>query len=301
MDCQKIGDIIFKNRKQKNMTQKELANKLNISDRTVSKWERGLGCPDITLIIPLSKTLDISLYELLGGEDMDKQSKLKADKVLENTINSSANKLRRKNIIYTILLVISLLLIIANILFWGFYKFHYMFLYKPQNVKIDNLIEYKELLSSNSCVLTLENNECELKNGEYTHIVSIEHATNLPKWTIKDTNYGYNIDSVNNRMSVLIGEEDNKEHNINNFRFDKNYTKKSMIVISLVHFLFIEDLETIEFDFHDNVYLIEKEKINNILKNNDVEIEDLLINNNWSKHILKNLKNKQFINAFFAK
>ena len=53
-----------------NMTQSELAKKLHITDKAVSKWERGLSFPDISILIPLAETLNISLYDLLkGGND----------------------------------------------------------------------------------------------------------------------------------------------------------------------------------------------------------------------------------------
>ena len=69
MDAQKTGKIIGIKRKSMNMTQGELAKKLNITDKAVSKWERGLSFPDISLLIPLSEILNISLYDLLKGED----------------------------------------------------------------------------------------------------------------------------------------------------------------------------------------------------------------------------------------
>ena len=50
MDCSKVGKLIFELRKEKNMTQKELADAMNLSDRTISKWERGIGRPDISLL-----------------------------------------------------------------------------------------------------------------------------------------------------------------------------------------------------------------------------------------------------------
>ena len=69
MDAQKTGKIISIKRKSMNMTQRELAKKLHITDKAVSKWERGLSFPDISLLIPLSEILNISLYDLLKGED----------------------------------------------------------------------------------------------------------------------------------------------------------------------------------------------------------------------------------------
>lgn len=70
MDAGKTGRFISERRKSINLTQKELANKLNITDKAVSKWERGLSFPDISILIPLAEILNISLYDLLiGGND----------------------------------------------------------------------------------------------------------------------------------------------------------------------------------------------------------------------------------------
>lgn len=68
MDNVKIGKLIYKLRKEKNMTQLELAKQMNISDKTVSKWERGLGCPEVSLLPDLSKIFNVDLEKLLSGE-----------------------------------------------------------------------------------------------------------------------------------------------------------------------------------------------------------------------------------------
>ena len=60
----KIGNLIYTLRKEKQLTQLQLAERMNISDKTVSKWERGLGCPDISLLPDLSKILEVNLEEL---------------------------------------------------------------------------------------------------------------------------------------------------------------------------------------------------------------------------------------------
>ena len=67
MDAQKTGYFIAEKRKEKNMSQKELAEHLHITDKAISKWERGLSFPDITILIPLSEVLGVSLYDLLTG------------------------------------------------------------------------------------------------------------------------------------------------------------------------------------------------------------------------------------------
>ena len=71
MDAVKIGKFISEKRKRLNMTQSVLASKLHITDKAVSKWERGLSLPDISIIIPLSEILGVSLYDLLKGEDVN--------------------------------------------------------------------------------------------------------------------------------------------------------------------------------------------------------------------------------------
>lgn len=67
MNCDKIGSLILILRKEKNLTQKNLADLLNISDKTISKWERGLGCPDVSLLPSLSDILGTNIEKLLLG------------------------------------------------------------------------------------------------------------------------------------------------------------------------------------------------------------------------------------------
>ena len=71
MNNTQIGLFIKHLRKEKNLTQKELANKLNITDRAISKWERGLGCPEISLLEQLAITLDVTVLEILKGERLN--------------------------------------------------------------------------------------------------------------------------------------------------------------------------------------------------------------------------------------
>ena len=71
MDLIKIGKFIANCRKEKNITQEQLAEKLYITDRAVSKWERGLSLPDAAKMLDLCNILDISVNELLNGEKID--------------------------------------------------------------------------------------------------------------------------------------------------------------------------------------------------------------------------------------
>ena len=64
----KVGNIIKTLRLEKNYTQKQLADKMNISDKTISKWERGLGAPDLSLLSELSEILEVDIKKLLDGD-----------------------------------------------------------------------------------------------------------------------------------------------------------------------------------------------------------------------------------------
>jgi transcriptional regulator with XRE-family HTH domain len=68
MDCTKVGRLLLTLRTEKEMTQKEVADALNISDKTISKWERGLGCPDVSLLEDLSNLFGVKIENILTGD-----------------------------------------------------------------------------------------------------------------------------------------------------------------------------------------------------------------------------------------
>lgn len=85
MDLDKIGKFIALNRKNKGLTQEQLAEKLGVTNKTISRWETGKYMPDLSLLKPLSEELGITLNELLSGE------KIKEEKIVENTERSILN------------------------------------------------------------------------------------------------------------------------------------------------------------------------------------------------------------------
>jgi transcriptional regulator with XRE-family HTH domain len=68
MDCAKVGRLIYRLRHEKGMTQRQLADSLGVSDKAISKWERGLGCPDVTLLRALSAVLGADIGSILAGD-----------------------------------------------------------------------------------------------------------------------------------------------------------------------------------------------------------------------------------------
>lgn len=115
MNYEKVGTLIAELRKEKGLTQQELADKLNITDRAVSKWERGLGCPDISLLEKLSNILEISILELLKGRRLDKDEIIGNKEVLE-TMKFSKETYKNKLVKYINKIVIVLIFIITGLL-----------------------------------------------------------------------------------------------------------------------------------------------------------------------------------------
>lgn len=97
MDQTKIGKFISENRKKKNLTQEQLAERLNISKNAVSKWERGLNLPDVSLMPALCDILEITLNELFAGEQIDEEKyRSVADQNLLQALEHSTFTLKEK-------------------------------------------------------------------------------------------------------------------------------------------------------------------------------------------------------------
>lgn len=119
MDKDKFGEFITELRKEKGFTQKELAEKLFVSDKAVSKWERGQSLPDITLINPLADIFGISAAELLNCGRIEEEEKIGAKQVEElvgKAINFSDEETKTKRLINTKGILIFLSCIIVGVI-----------------------------------------------------------------------------------------------------------------------------------------------------------------------------------------
>ena len=96
MNQDKIGKFIAENRKKKKLTQSELAEKLGVTDRSISNWENGKNMPDLSLFKPLCDILGITINELMSGENINEQEY--NQKLEENLINT-IDYIGKKNII----------------------------------------------------------------------------------------------------------------------------------------------------------------------------------------------------------
>ena len=107
MDLDKIGKFIALNRKNKGLTQEQLAEKLGVTNKTVSRWETGKYMPDLSLLKPLSEELGITLNELLSGEKIEEQKIVEnMEKNIINTIDYSNKKVENEHKKISIILMI---------------------------------------------------------------------------------------------------------------------------------------------------------------------------------------------------
>lgn len=121
MDAKKFGSFVAKCRKDKNMTQAELVTKIKVTDKAVSRWERGLGFPDINNLEPLAEALGVSVLELMKTEKIETKeiqcedaTLILKDTIQEANSQSRLNKKQYKMItigITILFLIISVLLI----------------------------------------------------------------------------------------------------------------------------------------------------------------------------------------------
>ena len=101
------GQYIAQKRKEKNLTQAQLAEKLGVSNKTISKWENGKCMPDYSIVEGLCKELEITLAELMDGENAEQNSLLTYDDAqIMDLLRKTQELERQKNTIYSVLLIV---------------------------------------------------------------------------------------------------------------------------------------------------------------------------------------------------
>lgn len=144
MDLIKIGKYIAAKRKALGLTQKQLAEKLNMSDKSVSKWERGICLPDVIVYLELCKILGISINEFLAGEDIPKETiEQKAEENIIQITKDNKNKQKYlKKIIRLLIVMLVVFIFITSI-------FIYQKLTQPQNYIEPYLEKSTEMQTAN--------------------------------------------------------------------------------------------------------------------------------------------------------
>ena len=200
MNYEKIGKFIQEKRKEKNLTQKELANKLGVTDRAVSKWERGVGCPDVSILEILSKELDCSILEILKGRKIENEiiKVTEADDYVKDSMNISKQTTKEKIISYinkalvTTIIFIFILLSYLNIVQIKYLKTEYKFTTEYyENKKIQESINTLE-----KNINIIKNNQGKYSDEDYQKIIS--QLENMDKIIKSSKIYDY----ISNRKEI---------------------------------------------------------------------------------------------------
>ena len=127
MNQERIGKFIAKCRKDKKMTQQELAEKLGVTDKSIGNWENGRNMPDLSLFKPLCQELDITINDLMSGEIISKDKyQEKFEENIVNTIDYSTKKINKYNgmiglilVVFGLFISISAIMIFPSESSWG--------------------------------------------------------------------------------------------------------------------------------------------------------------------------------------
>lgn len=107
MNNVKSGLFIKEKRNEKNLTQKELAEILNCTDKAISRWETGKGFPEVSFLIPLSEALDVSVNEIILGENIKNEQIIeKTDDIVIETLKTSNKKINTANLVAFAVLIL---------------------------------------------------------------------------------------------------------------------------------------------------------------------------------------------------
>lgn len=320
MDNNKIGKYIASRRKEKGLTQQELGNKLFVTDKAVSKWERGLSLPDITILEKLADVLNTDIYNVL---QVEKKNNLDIEKILNDERNKIKKELNKKIIIYILPIIFASCIIFFKLIPFSYNIEHPIYTYsenKTINLGIpkfsflmknnENSYSYKNFRGKSvlkselkSYVNTLKHISCNNTTYFYDSDANITIIDYDVKGNIIYSTISYNVRNGNYCNEWQIKEYSSKLGTLNTFR--TLYTEDSNLAIYFLPSLKISDnnnewIATLDIYYNDGKTkkIIEKssgrfEIINNDLiyyrdkiidHGNDIEIP------NVSKFVIKEQK-----------
>lgn len=160
MEQQRIGRFLQTLRKEKNMTQKELAEKLGVTDRAISKWENGRGMPDVSLMKPLCDLLGITVNELLSGERIrEEEFQEKSEFTFLSTIGYTDKKIKEKNLFLRIVAIIAAVAVVTVLLLMDARVFTRPFFSPKEELEIDSVRKRLPVAPEGERVSREESNE----------------------------------------------------------------------------------------------------------------------------------------------
>lgn len=158
MNLQKVGKFIAKMRKKVGLTQSDLGEALGVTGKAVSKWERGLNAPDITVLVELSKLLKVTPKEILMGEEIENNLSTEDDNEITISSINTYNNYSKKKYMKIIIILVSIIVLIITVFSTTYFITNYnkCFVYKlssaDKKYHLDGLLANN--LRENSIIIT---------------------------------------------------------------------------------------------------------------------------------------------------
>lgn len=233
MDLQKTGKFIAEARKMKNLTQSQLGEMLGISGKAISKWERGINAPDVSILMELATILDVSVSEILKGEKIKSITSNTANEITVSTISMYDKIFKRKYLRIT--LISAALLLLLTLLFSATYlitNYNKCFVYQlssgHNDAKLKGLVALNQ--KENSLMITdirLDDNDT-LKIIE-TEKIEISLLINKNEIFKQERNIEYHTlaDASKNFGSIQVSENSKITKDLFN---NKNIDKLKLVI-----------------------------------------------------------------------
>lgn len=200
MDNNKIGKYIASRRKEKGLTQQELGDKLFVTDKAVSKWERGLSLPDITILEKLADELDTDIYNIL---QVEKKNNIDIEKTLNNERKKIQKELYKKIIIYILPIIFASCIIFFKLIPFGYNIEHPRYTHTENKMINLGVPKFSFLMKNNENSYSYKNfrGKSVLKSELKSYVNTLEHIS------CNNTTYFYDRDA-----NITIVDYDVKEH-----------------------------------------------------------------------------------------
>lgn len=200
MNQERIGKFISLCRNKKNLTQSELAYKLGITDKAISKWENGRCLPDLVLIKPLCKELGITMNELLSGDYIkENELKKKSEIIIDKTITYMDVKERKtKKIIYLFLIIILSTFIIIGITNIKNYAKQNYYALENSNIMYEEYLNNIKYKMDEICDKDENGNWIKIKNSD-----KLSEYDNKRNELVKDIQESYNYLTENKDINFI--------------------------------------------------------------------------------------------------
>lgn len=204
MNLQKVGKFIAKMRKKVGLTQSDLGEALGVTGKAVSKWERGLNAPDITVLVELSKLLNVTPREILMGEEIDNNLTTEDDNEITISSINTYNNYSKKKYMKIIIILVSIIVLIITAFSTTYFITNYnkCFVYKlssaDENYHLEGLIASNQ--KENNIIITgIRSNDSYYINRDIDKYIVVLKINNFEVYKgIYNYNVNDNIDVFKN-------------------------------------------------------------------------------------------------------